>query len=115
MALPAPEKVVITADDIRLIEEFFTHFNDPAQQNLVMQPSLQNEIQLFKSDPDKYTVADQTRLRAALCESFSKTTHQLLRDEALKPVMQATEEIYNEAKFYEELETALTEQDQPAE
>ena len=100
------EKVVISEEDLRMVEDFFKHYNDPNTNNLVMTNSLINEIQKFRSSKN-YTVEDQKAFTIALCHSIQNTTHPLLRDEAIKDVLDACTEVYTDAKFYEEFENKL--------
>lgn len=97
------EKVVVSEDDMKMVEDFFKHYNDPVTNNLVMTESLRNEIKKFRTSKD-YSVEDQKAFTIALCHSIHNTTHPLLKDEAIKDVIDACTDVYTDAKFYEEFE-----------
>jgi Flp pilus assembly CpaF family ATPase len=100
------DKVVLNKDDIRMVLDFFQHYNDPKVNNLILTDRLKNEIESFqaKVDSGSYTTEDQRRFTIALCGALSATTHPLLRDDAIKDVINACDAVYVDAMFYEEFE-----------
>lgn len=103
------DKVVLSSDDISMVEDFFQHYNDPKTNNLAMTDYLSREIKIFKEKlaTGSYTPEDQKRFTIALSGAISRTTHPLLRDEAIKDVLLACDAVWNDAQFYEELEKAI--------
>ena len=103
------DKVVLSDDDIKMVEEFFRHYNDPKTNNLVMSVRLRNEINRFKekANTGSFSLEDQRNFTIALCESLRNTSHPLLRDEAIKDVIGACDQVFTDAKFYEEFEKAI--------
>ena len=103
------DTVVLSEDDIRMVEDFFTHYNDPKTNNLPMTDKLRNEINIFKdkSKQGAYSVEDQKRFTIALSGALSHTTHPLLLDEAIKDVIGACDAVWTDAQFYEEFEKAI--------
>lgn len=110
------DKVVVTDDDMKLVEDFFQHYNDPKTNNLPMTDRLKSEIAKFrsKSKGGQYSPVDQRNFAIALCNAMNATTHPLLRDLALKEVMDSVATVDNDAQFYDELEKALTSPQDPA-
>jgi hypothetical protein len=105
------DKVVLSDDDIKMVEEFFQHYNDPKTNNLIMTARLRGEINKFKEKAaiGGISVEDQRNFTVALCEALRNTTHPLLRDEAIKDVISACDQVFTDAKFYEEFEKAIQE------
>ena len=103
------EKVVLSDDDVKMVEDFFQHYNDPKTNNLIMTPLLRKELEAFKgkAKDGSYTVEDQKRFTVALCGALSNTTHPLLKDEAIKDVIGACDTVWTDAQFYEEFEKAI--------
>jgi hypothetical protein len=103
------DKVVLSDDDVRMVEDFFQHYNDPKTNNLIMTDLLRHEISTFrdKVKNGSYTVEDQKKFTIALCGALSRTTHPLLRDEAIKDVLGACDVVWTDAQFYEEFEKAI--------
>jgi hypothetical protein len=103
------DKVVLSDDDVKMVEDFFQHYNDPKTNNLMMTETLANEISLFreKAKSGGYSTEDQKRFTVALCYALGHTTHPLLRDEAIKDVLNACDAVWTDAQFYEELERAI--------
>jgi len=99
-------KVVLNADDMTMVEEFFQQYNDPATNNLVITEDLRKEIEFFRSN-SSYSVEDQNRFTVALTGALIHTTHPLLQDEAIKDVMTSCKTVWNDAKFYEEFEKVI--------
>jgi hypothetical protein len=104
--------VILSIDDIRMVEDFFNHYNDPKTNNLIITDSLQKEINKFKTkvSDGSYTVEDQRLFTIALCGALSQTSHPLLKDIALKDVMSACGDVWTDAQFYEEFEKAISPQ-----
>lgn len=103
------DRVVLTADDIKMVEDFFQHYNDPKTNNLIMPEKLTQEIEKFKekSKTHSYTVEDQRLFSIAISEALHKTTHPLLKDPAIADVISACSEVWTDAQFYEEFEKTL--------
>jgi len=105
------DKVVLSDDDVKMVEDFFQHYNDPKTNNLVLPPDLRREIEAFKSKAKdgSYTTEDQMKFTVALCGAISNTTHPLLLDSSIKDLIDATGTIWKDAQFYEEFEKAIRE------
>lgn len=101
------DRVVLTEDDMRMVEDFFAHYNDPKLNNLVMTTALKRELDKFRDKKNSYSVEDQKAFTIALCGALAKTTHPLLRDEAIKDVLAACENVHTDAQFYEEFEKTI--------
>ncbi len=102
------DKVVITNDDLRMIEEFFNNYNDPKTNNLLLTDRLKEEIAKFRAKGSDYSVEDQKNLTISLVGALHKSTHPLLRDAALKEVMDCVADVWHEGSFHEELEKAIS-------
>lgn len=104
------DKVVLTEDDIKLVEDFFAHYNNSKLNNLVITDSLRNEIDKFKklNTSQAYTVEDQKAFTIALSGALANTSHPLLRDPAIADVIGACQEVWADAQFYEELEKTIS-------
>jgi len=102
-------RVVLNDEDIKMIEDFFYHYNDQKKNNLIMTELLRKEMNIFKekSTVGTYNTEDQRRFTIALCGALSDTTHPLLRDEEIKDVLTACSEVWTDAQFYEEFEKAI--------
>jgi hypothetical protein len=103
------DKVVLSDDDVKMVEDFFQHYNDPKTNNLIMTDYLRREITSFreKAKDGSYSTEDQKRFTVALCGALCNTTHPLLRDEAIKDVLGACDSVWTDAQFYEEFEKAI--------
>ena len=104
------DKVVLSDDDVKMVEDFFHHYNDPKTNNLVLTSILKTEIDKFRDKAAvglSYSVEDQRNFTHALCDALRKTTHPLLRDEAIKDVIGACDAVATDAQFYEEFEKAI--------
>ena len=103
------DKVVLSDDDVKMVEDFFQHYNNPQTNNLVMTDILRDEIESFKNKvkDGSYSTEDQRRFTVALCGALRQTTHPLLRDEAIKDVLGACDSVWSDAQFYEEFEKAI--------
>ena len=103
------DKIVLSGDNVSMVEDFFQHYNDPKTNNLIMTDYLRHEIASFKekAKDGSYTTEDQRRFSVALCGALSNTTHPLLRDEAIKDVLDACNSVWTDAQFYEEFEKAI--------
>jgi hypothetical protein len=100
------DKVVINDDDVKMIEDFFNNYAG-SNNDLVMTDRLKKELDKFKSKGQNYDPEDQHKLTIALCGALYKSTHPLIQDEAIKEVIAACGEVWNEGEFYEQLENAM--------
>ena len=100
------EKVVINSEDIKNIEDFFNHFRIP------IPPFLQEQLDVFKQDPEGYTVEKQLRLKAELAHAMVESDHELLKDDLFKPVIQNCEKEWFETQFQRDFEGALPDEEE---
>jgi hypothetical protein len=101
------DKVVINNDDIKMIEDFFSNYAGTSN-DLVMTDKLKAELGKYKAKGDTYSPEDQYKLTVALCGALYTSTHPLIQDEAIKEVITACGEVWNEGEFHEQLETILS-------
>jgi hypothetical protein len=97
------KKVVLTADDVKNITEFFDHFK------IEMPATLAACITQFKADPAKFTFEDQKRIRAYLAHAVTTVDHPLIKDNVFANIRTKCDRAYYEAQFDLDLEVILKE------
>lgn len=96
---------ITSKDDIDNIEHFFNHFE------VKMPEYLQQQIKVWKDDPDNYTTRDEEELRAAVSHALLTTKHKILKADVWKGILINADETYYNAQFDKDLEAALTEEE----
>lgn len=97
-------KVIVTEQDIQIIDDLFTSFKIP------MSPKLKAELSKFRSSPETYTIKDQEKLRAYLAHSIVYTDHDLFNSEIFTTnIKDKCEKEWFEAQFYLDLGAELGE------
>ena len=96
-------QVVITADDVKNVNDFFTHFK------IEMPVNLRSSIDTFTKDPTSFTFEDQCKLRAFLAHAVTSVDHVLLKDQVFATIRAKCEKTWFEANFDMDLEKVLTE------
>ena len=96
-------KVVMTADDIKNIEEFFNHFK------IKMSVGLTKSIEGFKMNPAGFTFDDQIKLRAYLAHNIVASDHPLITDKVFGNIRANCDKAWFDTQFDMDLEDALIE------
>ena len=86
-------KVVITADDIKNIAEFFSHFK------IKMSVGLIKSIEDFNSNPTGFTFDDQIKLRAYLAHSIVISDHPLITDKVFNNIRTNCDRVWFDTQF----------------
>lgn len=86
-------KVVMTADDIKNITEFFSHFKIPIPD------PLQKMLNKFNESPGTFTFDDQIRLRAYIAHTMVSSDHPLLTDKVFGNIRANCDKAWYEAQF----------------
>ena len=95
--------VVLTPEDIKNVEDFFTHFK--------LQPPelLQQMLDKFRKDPKSMTFEDQKIFRAAIAMSMTSIDHPLVKDSVFNSIRAKCDKAYFDAQFDMDIEKALRE------
>jgi len=97
------KKVVMTADDFKNVEEFFTHFK-------IEMPEVLNErIVSYKKDPREFSFDDQKLFRAFIAHAMNTVDHPLVKDDVFKNIRAKCEAAWYSAQFDLDLEQMLKE------
>lgn len=97
--------VVVNMDDIRNIEEFFTHFEIPMDAGLVAVSAK------FRDDPTNFTFEDQALLRTYVAKSIAASDHKLLTNDIFKDIVSNCKTAAFDGQFELDLQSMLTEED----
>ena len=97
------KKVVVNQEDIQNIEDFFKHFRIPIPNYL------QQQIDVFKQDPNNYTYDKQCVLKSELAHAISESDHELFKDELFSNVIKNCAKEWYDTQFNRDLESALSE------
>lgn len=97
------QKVVVTNDDVKNIEEFFNHFK------IEMPDSLKQVIEKFKDTPDSFSFDDQIKLRSFLAHTICSSTHPLLTDKVFDNIRKNCERAWFDAQFDFDVEDVFSE------
>jgi hypothetical protein len=96
--------VVLTPEDVKNVEDFFTHFK------LQTPPLMQQMLNKFKNaDPKTLTFEDQKLFRAALAMSMNTVDHPLVKDQAFANIRSKCEKAWFDAQFDMDIEAVLRE------
>jgi hypothetical protein len=95
------QKVVMTADDFKNIEEFFTHFKIPMPELLTA------VIAEYRANPGKFEFDDQRKLRVALAHAVITAEHPLLKDDVFKNIRANCDKAFYDGQFQYDLENIL--------
>lgn len=97
------KQVVLTADDFKNAEEFFTHFK------IEMPEAIAQRIAAYKQDPASFSFEDQKKFRAYIAHSMITIDHPLVKDEVFKNIRAKCEAVWYESQFDMDLEKILSE------
>jgi hypothetical protein len=97
-------KVVMTAEDIKNIRDFFTHFK------IEIPKPLQSILEVFEKDISKVTFDDQIKLRAFIAHTIVDSKHPLLTDKVFENIRKNCDAAWYDAQFDLDLEEVLTEE-----
>lgn len=95
--------VVITPEDLKNVEDFFTHFK------LTPPPLMRQMLDKMKADPKAITFEDQKLFRAALAMSMNTIDHPLVKDQAFANIRTKCEKAWFDAQFDLDIEQVLRE------
>jgi len=99
------KKVVMTADDFKNVEEFFTHFK-------IEMPELLNErITSYKKDPREFSFDDQKLFRAFIAHAMNTVDHPLVKDDVFKNIRTKCDKAWFDAQFDSDITTLLSGKD----
>ena len=98
-----PNKVVISSEDIKNIEEFFNHFRIP------IPTYLQEQLNTYKTAPDEYTLDNQKTLKSELAHAIVSSDHELLKDGVFDNIISNCDKEWFETQFNRDLENELSE------
>lgn len=95
--------VVLTVEDIKNVEDFFTHFK-------LKSSDLINEIVAkMKADPKSITFEDQKYFRAAIAHAMNTIDHPLVKDQAFASIRAKCEKVWFDAQFDMDIDRILRE------
>jgi hypothetical protein len=97
------KKVVITSEDVKNTEEFFSHFK------MEMPPNVAKSLEKFKADPKAFTFEDQRALRGHLAHAVITIDHPLVKDDVFKNIRAKCEKAWFDYSFEQDLEKELSE------
>lgn len=100
---PEKKQVVVSADDIKNIEDFFIHFKIP------MPAPLESSVLKYKDNPVEFTFEDQCKLRAYIAYAVTTVDHPLLKDQVFSTIREKCSKAYYDARFDLDLEEVLAE------
>jgi predicted methyltransferase len=103
--LSDPTKVVVGAEDIKNIEEFFSHFRMP------MPEALQAQINVFKKDPTAYTLDQQKLLRVEVAHAIVSSDHELMKDGVFDNITNNCDKEWFESQFQKDMEEVFSKED----
>ena len=96
-------KALISGEDIKNIEEFFSHFR-------IEVPSyLKEQLDIFKADPGAYTADKQAMLKAELAHTIVSSDHELMTDGVFSNICLKCDKEWFETQFNRDLESELSE------
>ena len=98
------KKIIVTAEDITNIRNFYTQFEIPISEDL------EQAIRAFTGDG---SFENQAAIRLALCKSIIGTKHEAFEDAMMKEARAEAEAIAYKAEFDKELEETLTVDNKP--
>lgn len=97
------EKVVLaTKDDISNIENFFSHFKLPLPKYL------QDQIDVWKSNPEGFNEDNQKEMVAALSRAVLESDHEIFSNDVWKGILKECDETYYNSQFDKDLQEALS-------
>jgi len=97
------KKVVLTDQDIKLVEDFYSSFKIP------MSGELEDIIKTFKTKGEKFTVRDQELFRIAIAGSILYTDHPLFNSDIFtKNIKESCEAELFESRFNLDVEEELS-------
>lgn len=99
----AKQEVVTSKDDIDNIENFHSHFGIPIPKGL------QEQIDIWKANPESYTWQNQEDLRVEVSNSIITCEHDVMKNDVWKGIKVNCDETYYNAQFDKDLESVLTE------
>lgn len=91
-------KVVITSEDIKNIEDFFSHFR------MDMPDYLREQLDVFKNNPEAYTIDNQLALKSELAHALVESDHELLKDDLFKDVIDNCSKEWFDTQFQRDFE-----------
>lgn len=95
-------KIVISAEDIKNIEEFFNHFR------IEIPDFLQKQLDVFNNNPNAYTLDDQKLLRAELAHAIVSSDHELMKDGVFSNIVANCDKEWFDTQFNRDFESDLT-------
>ena len=95
--------VVLTAEDVKNVKDFFTHFKLKAPDMVT------NLIEKMEKDPKSITFEDQKRFRAAIAYAMNTIDHPLVKDNAFANIRAKCEKAWFDAKFEMDIDEVLRE------
>lgn len=98
-------EIVINKEDVDNIENFFKHFS------IELPKYLQEQFSTYRESGDKYSLADQQRLKEELCKALALSEHELLKDELFSSVISRCEDVWFHAQFTRDLEESLLDEE----
>ena len=100
-----PTKVVVSAEDIKNIEEFFSHFR------IDIPAYLQTQLDVYRAAPDEYTLDKQKLLRAELAHAIVSSDHELMKDGVFTNIVENCDKEWFDAQFNRDFEGDLSDID----
>jgi len=94
---------LVSGEDIKNIEEFFSHFRIPVPDYL------QEQLEVFKADPNTYTMDKQKMLKSELAHAIVSSDHELMNDGVFANICQKCDKEWFETQFDRDLEDGLSE------
>jgi hypothetical protein len=95
------QTVSISAEDLKHIRDFFTHFN------IKMPATLSTALDAFAAEQ---SYENQDRIRIELAATMYEVDHPIFKDELFKSVIENSSRILYDARFGRQLEGELTPQ-----
>ena len=95
-------KVVISAEDIKNIEEFFNHFK------IEIPTYLSDQLDIFKAAPSEYTLDKQKKLKAELAHAIVTTDHELMKDGVFSNIVSNCDKEWFDTQFNRDFEGELS-------
>lgn len=95
--------VVLTAEDIKNVDDFFTHFKLKAPELIL------NLVEKMKKDPKSITFEDQKHFRAAIAYAMNTIDHPLVKDNAFQNIRTKCDKAWYDAQFEMDIEKVLRE------
>lgn len=96
------KNVVISLDDIKNVEDFFTHFK------LTMPEMLVKAITDIRANPSNITFENQKSFRKGIAFAMISIDHPLIKDEAFKAIRDKCETAFYSEQFDKDIEEILT-------